>query len=38
VFDIVLPMLDKELTGKQFITGDALAAIDIAYFMELQQI
>ena len=38
VFDIVLPMLEKELASKQFITSDALAAIDISYFMELQQI
>lgn len=38
VFDIVLPMLEKELSRKQFITGNALAAIDISYFMELQQI
>ena len=35
MFEIVLPMLEKELAAKQFLTGKAMAAIDILYFMEM---
>jgi hypothetical protein len=38
LFQIVLPMLDKELEGKQFIAGTAMTVVDVGYFMELQQI
>jgi hypothetical protein len=37
LFEVILPILDKELANKKFLTSH-FGAIDIQYFMELQQV